>query len=63
MRSAAASIAAAICGSRSATAVGTVASSPFMIRAISAVGSRSISANSGRNASVVSVASWARSSP
>lgn len=63
MRSAVASMAAAICGSRSATAAGTVASSPFMIRAISRVDCRSISASSGRNASVVRVASCARSSP
>lgn len=63
MRAAVASIAAAICGSFSATAAGTVASSPFMMRAISCVGSWSISASSGRNASVVRVASWARSSP
>ena len=57
MRSAVASMAAAIRGSWAATASGTVRSSPFMMRAISRVGCWSMSASSGRNASVVSVAS------
>ncbi len=55
-------MAAAMAGSCRATAAGTVWSSPFMVRAISRVGSWSISASSGRKASVVRVASWARSS-
>ncbi|CAM5267952.1 hypothetical protein SALBM311S_06258 [Streptomyces alboniger] len=54
-----ASIAAAISGNRSATAVGTEASSPFMMRAMSRVGSRSMSASSGRKASVVRDPNWA----
>lgn len=62
MRSAMPSIAAEIWGSWAATAVGTVASSPFISFAISSVESWSISASSGRKASVVSVASWARRS-
>ena len=62
MRAAMPSMAAAICGSCPATAVGTVTSSPFMTVAISSVDSRSISASSGRNASVVRVSNSRRSS-
>ncbi len=63
MRAVTPSIAAAIVNSRAATAVVTVASSVFMKRAMSRVGRRSMSASSGRYASVVMAASCSRNRP